>query len=84
VILEYDQKVNLTTGEKLELIMKCEKCEKEDENKMTDKEKIGLRVAQLSLKEIPSGDYRRLNFCEYIWEAFNYGRIYEELDRESK
>jgi len=51
---------------------------------MTDKNKIALMVAHLSLKEVPSGDFKNTTNCKRIWEAFNYGRIYEELDRESK
>jgi len=49
-----------------------------------EKERIALAVAQLSLKEIPSGDFKSTNNCKRIWEAFHYGRMYEELVQKEK
>ena len=47
---------------------------------MLEKKQIALAVAEISLKDLPLGEFKRYTYGKRIWEAFHYGRKYAELE----
>lgn len=51
---------------------------------LTKKGELLVRVATLSLRIVPEGDFKNRTNCMRIWEAFSLGRDYQRQEEIEK